>query len=94
MAGVQADLDRWNNGNDADYITTVRVNLVKISWDVLIENPATNNHAARATFAAKVINHTNEIATKLAIILAAKDVAAANILTSITNQWDNITGLL
>lgn len=94
MAGVQADLDRWNTGNDADYTTTVRVAITKVAWDVLVENPNTVNHSARAVFANKVLNSVNGIASKVALILASKDILATNIESTLATQWDNITGLL
>lgn len=94
MPGVQADIDRWNAGNNSEYVTTVRVNLVKIAWDVLTENNGINNHVNRVVFAEKVVNGLNVIASKVALILTAKDIAAVDIETTLAAQWDNITGLL
>lgn len=92
--GIKEDLDKWNNGNDSDYVTTVRINLIQMAWNVLIEDINTPNHVERAIFANKVLNHINDIANKLALILATNDIAATDIFSIFKTYWNSLTGLL
>jgi hypothetical protein len=75
---------QYGLGNDQAFIERVSMALLNYAYTVETEAPATTNHAARLTFANKVVLNPAQYAPNLAALIAAVDATAQTNYASTT----------